>query len=125
MKESAVQVLDERELTVVELLEGVGFSRQDAFLITYLYRAGEATSRDIEISGNLRQPEVSKSLQGLRENGWINEKNAKRTGKGRPYRLYSLSCSLDKLLADYELSISKESEMRRESIQRIIALTVA
>jgi predicted transcriptional regulator len=123
MKDSVVRVLDEKEELIVDLIEELGFPRIDAILIAYLYGAGEATSRDMEIGGNLRQPEVSRSLRAMKQNGWVGKKHRIKTKKGRPRTVYSLSCSLDEIISDFEQSLRRESEAKWVSIQKLRELS--
>ena len=74
----------------IEGLRSLGVSRNVAKLITYLKGMDESSSRDIEMSTGLRQPEVSIATRPLREMGWISERDVKRSGKGRPHKIYAL-----------------------------------
>jgi predicted transcriptional regulator len=73
-----------------------------AALITYLADAKEATSRKIEMGTNLRQPEVSIGMRTLRQNKWVEERDIKVEGKGRPMKVYKLSMPLDSIIQHYE-----------------------
>jgi predicted transcriptional regulator len=94
-----------------------------ASLITYLADANEATSREIEMGTNLRQPEVSIGMRTLRQNNWIEQRNIKVEGKGRPMIVYKLSVPLESIINHYEEESNRESAHAMESIQRLKQLT--
>ncbi len=65
--------------------------RSVAYTLVYIRDKGEVTSVEIERETGLRQPEVSIAMQWLRRKGWINKRNMKKEGKGRPIHGYRLS----------------------------------
>ena len=95
MKQTSIRVLDERDLEFIEALRNLKVPRNVATLITYLANASEATSREIEVGTNLRQPEVSISMRSLRQNKWVEEREIKAEGKGRPMKVYKLGVPLE------------------------------
>ena len=95
MKQTSIRVLDERDLEFIEALRNLTVPRNVATLITYLANASEATSREIEVGTNLRQPEVSISMRSLRQNKWVEEREIKAEGKGRPMKVYKLGVPLE------------------------------
>ena len=96
-----------------------------AALITYLANANEATSREIEMGTNLRQPEVSIGMRTLRQNNWIEQRNIKADGKGRPMIVYKLNVPLESIINHYEEKSKQESAQAMMSIQRLKELTAA
>ncbi|MHC1631161.1 MAG: ArsR family transcriptional regulator [Methanotrichaceae archaeon] len=119
MKESTVKVLDDDDLEFAETLRSLGVQRNVAILITYLANVNEASSRDIEMGSNLRQPEVSIAMRTLRENDWVNEREVKRGGKGRPMKVYSLRTSIDDIIMHFEVEKQQESAQTMENIQKL------
>lgn len=119
MKESTVKILDDKDMEFVETLRSLGVPRNVATLITFLANVDEASSREIEMGSDLRQPEVSIAMRSLRENTWINEREIKREGKGRPMKVYSLKASIDEIIKYYEQQKLNESAQAMESIQRL------
>jgi predicted transcriptional regulator len=115
MRESTVRVLDDKDMEFVETLRSLGVPRNVATLITYLANVDEASSREIEMGSDLRQPEVSIAMRTLRENQWVDEREIKREGKGRPMKVYSLLVPI-KHFEEEKLS---ESAQAMESIQRL------
>jgi predicted transcriptional regulator len=119
MKESTVKVLDDKDLEFAETLRSLGVQRNVAILITYLANIDEASSRDIEMGSNLRQPEVSIAMRALRENGWVSEKEVRRGGKGRPMKVYSLLTPIDEIIKHFEVEKQQESALTMESIKKL------
>ncbi len=119
MRDSMVKVLDDKDLEFAETLRSLGVQRNVAILITYLANVDEASSRDIEMGSNLRQPEVSIAMRTLRENDWVDEKEVKRGGKGRPMKVYSLRTTIDQIIRHFEEEKQQESAQTMESIQKL------
>ncbi len=107
----------------IEALRNLKVPRNVAALITYLADTNEATSREIEVGTNLRQPEVSIGMRTLRQNNWIEQRNIKADGKGRPMKVYKLIVPLNSILNHYEEESKRESTRAMESIQRLKELT--
>lgn len=119
MKDSTVKVLDDKDLEFAETLRSLGVQRNVAILITYLANVDEASSRDIEMGSNLRQPEVSIAMRSLRDNDWVSEKEVRRGGKGRPMKVYSLLTPIDEIISHFEEEKQQESAQTMESIQKL------
>ena len=119
MRESTVKILDDKDIEFVETLRSLGVPRNVATLITFLANVDEASSREIEMGSDLRQPEVSIAMRTLRDNQWIEEKEIKREGKGRPMKVYSLRASIDTIIKHFEDEKLHESAQAMESIQRL------
>ena len=119
MRQFSVKVLDDADREFVEVLRELNIPRNVASMITYLANVEEATSREFEIGSNLRQPEVSIAMRTLRDNNWIEEKEIKREGKGRPMKVYSLKAGIDDVIKHFEEEKLHESAQAMESIQRL------
>jgi predicted transcriptional regulator len=119
MRESTVKILDDKDMEFVETLRSLGVPRNVATLITFLANVNEASSREIEMGSDLRQPEVSIAMRTLRDNSWIEEREIKREGKGRPMKVYSLRASIDDIIKHFEEEKLHESAQAMESIQRL------
>ena len=63
MKDFEIKVLDEEDYVFIETLKTLGISRKVAMTMAYLMNVDEASSREIEISTGLRQPEVSLAMR--------------------------------------------------------------
>jgi predicted transcriptional regulator len=125
MKQTSIRVLDDTDLEFIEALRNLKVPRNVATLITYLANANEATSREIEVGTNLRQPEVSIAMRALRQNKWVEEREIKAEGKGRPMKVYKLGVPLESIINHYEEESKQESAQAMMSIQRLKELTTA
>jgi predicted transcriptional regulator len=123
IKQTSVKVLDEKDLEFIEALRNLKVPRNVAALITYLADGNEATSRKIEMGTNLRQPEVSIAMRTLRQNNWVEERDIKPEGKGRPMKVYKLGLPLKSIITFYEEERNRESTRAMESIQKLRELT--
>lgn len=110
-------------MAFAEGLRSLGVSRNVASLIAYLKDVNEASSRNIEMATNLRQPEVSVAMRTMRERGWITETEIKGNGKGRPQKIYALRSTIDEIIGYYEEAMSQESARTMEAIQRLRELS--
>ncbi|AET63804.1 hypothetical protein [Methanothrix harundinacea] len=119
MRQFSVKVLDDDDREFVEVLRDLGIPRNVASMITYLANVQEATSREIEIGSNLRQPEVSIAMRALRNNGWVEEREVKKDGKGRPMKVYRLIRSLEEIITHFEEEKRLESTRVMEDIGRL------
>ena len=111
--------MDDKDREFVEVLRDLGIPRNVASMITYLANVDEATSREIEIGSNLRQPEVSIAMRSLRKNDWIEEREIKKDGKGRPMKVYRLTISLEEIISHFEEEKRRESTKVMENIDRL------
>jgi len=123
IKQSAVSVLDEKDQEFVEALRSLNVPRGVAALITYLANVNEANSREIEMGTNLRQPEVSIGMRTLRHNNWIEEREVKTDGKGRPMKVYKLNVPIEKIIQHYEDEKNNETAKTMQAIQRLKEIT--
>lgn len=106
----------------VELLIIAGMSKNVAKTLIFLARNEEATSMEIERGTDLRQPEVSLSMQSLRRKKWIQKKDIKKEGKGRPIYCYKLIKPMKEIFKSIEEDAVKNikeiqknlSELRKE-----------
>jgi predicted transcriptional regulator len=125
IKHSDIRVLDEKDFEFIETLQSLGVSKGVATLIAFLASVNEATSREIEMGTGLRQPEVSIAMKTLRENKWVDEREVKAEGKGRPMKIYSLNMPLDKIIEYYENKKKSESAQVALAIQKLREMTAA
>jgi len=119
IKQTAVKVLDDRDQEIIKALRGLKVPKSAAALITYLANVSEATSREIEMGTNLRQPEVSLGMSILNKNKWVTEREVKIDRRGRPKKVYRLSIPIEKIVEHYEEEKGRESALTMEAIQRL------
>ena len=125
IRQTTVRVLDEKDQEFIDALRSLNVPRNVAGLITYLANTNEATSREIETGTNLRQPEVSIAMRTLRQNNWIEERDLKAEGKGRPMKIYKLNVPIEKIIQHYEEEKTSEATRTMQAIQRLKELSSA
>lgn len=118
-------MLDEKNLEFIDALQSLNVRRNVATLITYLVNTSEVTSREIEMGTNLRQPEVSIAMRTMRQNNWIDERDVKTEGKGRPMKVYKLKVPIEKIIQLYEDEKNSEAARTMQAIQRLKKLSSA
>ncbi len=119
MKKLDIKQLDEKDEEIAGALISLGMSRPIARTLSYLQNINEATSVELEMGTGLRQPEVSIAMKELKERNWINEREEKKQGKGRPYRLYSPKISFNDIIAQLEKEKKKVVDKAQEKIDRL------
>jgi predicted transcriptional regulator len=119
MKDSEIKMLDENDHIFVKALSNLGMSRNAATTMAYLMNVDEASSREIEISTGLRQPEVSLVMRLMCNKSWVSMRSEKKPGKGRPMKIYSLTAPVDEIISYYEDKIYKESQATISAIKKL------
>jgi predicted transcriptional regulator len=125
MKQTSIKVLDDKDQEFIKALQNLKVPRTVASLIAFLANAKDASSREIEMGTNLRQPEVSIGMRMLRQNNWIVEQHLKKEGKGRPMIVYKLRVPIETIIKHFEEESNRESTRAMESIQRLKSLTTS
>jgi predicted transcriptional regulator len=119
LNESAAPDLKVERDEFASILMKIGLKRNVAKVLTYLAGVSEATSREIEMGSDLRQPEVSIAMREIRKLDWISERDEKNPGKGRPYRIYKLNKSLPEIIDYLEAEKARESEIVMKQIEKL------
>jgi predicted transcriptional regulator len=122
LNESAAPDLKVEREEFASILMKIGLKRNVAKVLTYLAGVSEATSREIEMGSDLRQPEVSIAMREIRKLDWISERDEKNPGKGRPYRIYKLNKSLPEIIEYLEAEKARESEIVMKQIEKLKTL---
>ena len=102
MKIIDVRQLDEKDDEIADTLISLGISRNEARMLTYLQNVDEATSVELEKGTGMHQPEVSVVVKQLKRRNWIKEREEKKPGKGRPYKVLSLKIGFNEIVAQLE-----------------------
>jgi predicted transcriptional regulator len=123
IRDVTIKIADETDLEFVQGLESLGMNKNVAGLITYLKEVKEGSSRDIETATGLRQPEVSIAMRTMRQNNWIEERDVKVGGKGRPMKIYKLGVPIEEIIKHCEEMKNSESAQAMESIQKLREMT--
>lgn len=119
MRNVIVKQLDEKDEDIADALIAIGMSRNIARTLSYLKNVDEATSVELERVVRLHQPEVSIAMKQLKERDWINEREKKKTGKGRPYKIYSLKVSFNDIIAQLEKQQKKAVDDAQTKIEKL------
>jgi predicted transcriptional regulator len=119
MKSLTIRQLDEKDEEIADALIYLGMSRPIARILSYLQNKNEVTSIELERESGLRQPEVSIAMRELEERGWISEREEKKPGKGRPYKVYSLKVGFNKIIAELEKQHRKAVDEMQKNIKRL------
>lgn len=119
MKTIHLKQPDEKEEEIAYALISLGISRNVARSLSYLQYVNEATAVEIERGMGLHQPEVSVAMKLLKERGWISEREKKKPGKGRPYKVYSLKVGMDKIIVHLEKHQKKAVDEVQSNIERL------
>jgi len=119
MRASEVSVFDEKDLEFIEILRNLNISRNVASTLVYLSSVEEATSKDLEMGSELRQPEVSIAMRELRSFGWIDEREIKKEGKGRPMKIYKLAVPLPEIVVHLEKQTLLDAQRTMENIEKL------
>ncbi len=119
MRNVIVKQLDEKDEEIADALIAIGMSRNIARTLSYLQNVDEATSVELERVVRLHQPEVSIAMKQLKERDWINEREKKKTGKGRPYKIYSLKVSFNDIIAQLEKQQKKAVDDAQTKIEKL------
>ncbi len=119
MKTLNIKQLDEKDEEIADALISLGLGRNAAMTLAYMQNANSATSLDLERAARLRQPEVSIAMRQLKEHDWITEREEKKPGKGRPYKIYSLKTGFDDIITQLEEQKKKVIDEMQERIKRL------
>ncbi len=119
MKNIDFKQLDEKDDEIVNALISLGLSRPVAKTLAYLQQVNEVKSGELEMGTDLRQPEVSIAMNQLEELDWINEREEKKPGKGRPYKIYSLKIGFTEIVGQLEKQHRKAVEETQSKIERL------
>jgi predicted transcriptional regulator len=118
MKTIKMNQLDENDKEIADALISLGMSRPIARVLAYLQQVNEVPSIELETGTNLHQPEVSIATKQLQECDWITEREEKKPGKGRPYKIYSLKVGF-KDIAQIENRQRKAVDEAQAKIERL------
>ena len=119
MKALNMKQLDEKDEEIADILMSLGMSRNVAMALSYLQNTNAATSVDLERVARLRQPEVSIAMRQLKERNWISEKEEKKPGKGRPYKIYTLKVGFNDIVAQLEKQQKKAFDEAKSNVDRL------
>jgi predicted transcriptional regulator len=100
--------LDKEDEKIIRLFTEIGMPKHLSKALMYLSQVDECSSADVERGTNLRQPEVSIAMQELRRRGWVQKREVKKKGKGRPVHIYKTTVGLTDVVQTIEQEKLKE-----------------
>lgn len=104
---------------IVRILVGLGIKRNIAKVLVYLSDVIEGPSRMIERGTDLRQPEVSVALKWLIQHGWVESREGKAEGKGRPVKMFRLVRTMAEIISLIEEEKVKDAEHQKVLLGRL------
>ena len=111
--------MTKRDELAAQLLAKAGTPKNLAKALVFIAKRSETTSVEIEKATGLRQPEVSIAMQELRRRRWVEKREIKKEGKGRPVHSYKLSVPFSEIvgtICQAELNRAREIE---EDVKRL------
>jgi predicted transcriptional regulator len=119
MKNLKIKQLDDKGEEIADALISLGLSRNISMSLAFLQNMNTATSLDLERSARLRQPEVSIAMRELKERDWVDEREEKKPGKGRPFKIYTLKVGFNDIVSQLEKEQKKTVEETQKKIKRL------
>ncbi|MBN2603101.1 MAG: ArsR family transcriptional regulator [Candidatus Thermoplasmatota archaeon] len=104
---------------IINIFTELGMPKNLAKTLLYISQVDECRSSEIEQGAKLRQPEVSVAMQELKKRGWIDKRDLKKEGKGRPIYIYKLTSSMENIVKSYEKEKLEEIEIIRKDINEL------
>ena len=108
-----------KDREIINLMVSLGMPKNMSKMTVFLARVGEASSRDIENSIDMKQSEVSIATKRLRENDWVKSRSIRKPSKGRPTQMYKLRYSMRRILKDIEAAKLAEMEATKKQISQL------
>lgn len=113
MRTKKVIYFSKADWDFISLLVKTGIALNQAKMLVFLDRNGEATSRDIEHGADMRQSEVNVTGRKFLERGWVSICEKKCEGRsGRIPQIYRLIKSFRLIIDDIEKE--KKAEAQKE-----------
>ncbi len=122
MKTKLAHKLTPHDKKIVDVFEELGMPKNLAKTLMFVSQVDECRSADIERGTNLRQPEVSVSMQELSRLGWVSKRNQKKEGKGRPIYLYRLESPINKIIEHFEQEKLQEIDSIKQDLTELKSL---
>jgi len=101
---------------IIDIFTELGMPKNLAKTLMYISQVEECRSAEIERGVSLRQPEVSVAMQELQQRGWIDKRDLKKKGKGRPVHIYKLTSPIDNIVKDFEKEKMQEVNVIKQDL---------
>ncbi len=111
--------LTKKQKELVERLRQAGVEKNIALTLVFVAGKKEATRRDIENATGLKQPEVSIATQEMRGRGWMDKRDIKKEGKGRPVHGYKLDSPIDEIIKEVEKEEKERINEMENNLEKI------
>lgn len=115
--------LSKKDETIMNLLIKANIPKNIAKTLVFLSKKDETSSVDIESATDLRQPEVSIAMQELRRLKWVEKRDIKKEGKGRPVHAYLLAIPFKQIISIIEKDEKKRIKEIEANIKELKRLT--
>ena len=112
-------MLSEKELKASNALKRLGIPKMENRILLCLFEKEGVTAREIERTADLRQPEVSQSVNALKKKGWIKASSIRKEGKGRPYDRFYLAKPKEAIVADIQEKVQKRVETEKQDMNAL------
>ena len=104
---------------IIKIFADLGMPKNLAKTLLYISKTEECRSAEIEHQANLRQPEVSVAMHELQKKGWINKRDLKKKGKGRPVHIYSLTRDINTIVNNFEQEKLKQINLIKKDLDEL------
>ncbi len=112
-------ILTKEQEELLERLAKTGLQKNVAKTLVFIASREETTSREIEMSTELRQPEVSIAMQELRNRDWVKKRDIKKEGKGRPVHGYRLDKTIRQIIKEIRAEENERINDIRDNLNAI------
>ena len=119
MRIEQVNYLSDEEYELATLLQQLGFRRTTSYVLVYLARVGEVSSRDVERGTGLRQTEVSLAMKELDAWGWVAHEQRKNPGQGWKIKWFRLKISFAKIVTEIETRKETDAKNQLRQIRKM------
>ena len=120
-KSNGVHSTDSKEM--VALLVSLGVDENTSRTLLCLHTHGSSTSSQLQKRCNLRQPDVSISINQLSKLGVVDIVSTTSNGRGRPSHIYQLSLPLNEALLPFREQAVKRLNSIQDDLSRLSELT--
>ena len=115
--------MSRRDDILAELFTKAGTPKNLAKALIFIAKRDETTSVEIEKATGLRQPEVSIAMQERRRRRWVEKRDIKKEGKGRPVHSYRLSVPFSDIVETVCKHETSRIEQMEENLRQLRRLT--
>jgi predicted transcriptional regulator len=119
MKQKNVYTLDKDDDKAVRLFVKLGMPKNLAKTLLYISQVDECQCADLEQGTDMRQPEVSNTIKELRKRGWVEKRDLKKGGKGRPAHIYKPTTHLSEIWKAFEQEKLKDIKVVKDDISEL------